>query len=218
MEDFKIDITIDSGAHARVVTMPLKPFTLVGATTRMGLLTAPMRSRFGLQEHLRFYDESELETILIASARRLKLKADPNALAELAGRSRGTPRIANRLLRRVRDFAAVEGDGELTADLARQALRLEAVDEQGLDELDRSVLRTIVEVYHGGPVGIEAVAATMGEERDTLEDVVEPYLLQQGFLTRTRQGRHVTAKGWQHLGLQKPSDDNGEAEDGALFE
>ena len=204
MEDFKIDITLDSGTHARVMTMPLQPFTLVGATTRLGLLTAPMRSRFGLQEHLEFYSPHELQTILVANAGQLSVEYEAEALTELARRSRGTPRVANRLFRRVRDFAAVEGDGQITLDMARRSLELEAVDAAGLDEQDRTLLRTIIEVYDGGPVGIEAVAATMGEERDTLEDVVEPFLLQQGFLTRTRQGRRVTARAWSHLGLTMP--------------
>ena len=212
MEDFKIEITLDTGPHARVTTVAVKPFTLVGATTRLGLLTGPMRSRFGLVEHLDFYAPEELKTILTLNAARLGLTADDRALSELARRSRGTPRVANRLLRRVRDFASVEGDGTISLDLARRSLELEAIDETGLDELDRAFLRAILEVYNGGPVGIEAVAATMSEERETLEDVIEPYLLQQGFLTRTRQGRRATPKAYAHLGYKwtpRP-DDNGE--------
>ena len=220
MEDFKIDITLDAGAHARVVTMPLQPFTLVGATTRLGLLGGPMRSRFGLVEHLDFYAPADLQTILSHNAIKLGVQADPEALAELAQRSRGTPRIANRLLRRVRDFAAVEADGRLTLDVTRQSLQLEAIDPAGLDEQDRSLLRTIIDVYNGGPAGVEAIAATLGEERDTIEDVIEPYLLQNGFLTRTRQGRRVTAKSYAHLGLDQPPADGAtdQAGDGsALF-
>lgn len=204
MEDFKIDITLDAGAHARVVTMPLQPFTLVGATTRLGLLTGPMRSRFGLVEHLDFYEPADLQIILAHNARKLNVEAEPAALEELARRSRGTPRIANRLLRRVRDFAAVEADGRLTLEVTKLSLQLEAIDAAGLDEQDRAMLRTIIDVYHGGPAGVDAVAATLGEERDTIEDVIEPYLLQQGFLTRTRQGRRVTPKAYAHLGLVAP--------------
>ncbi|MEM1012448.1 MAG: Holliday junction branch migration DNA helicase RuvB [Planctomycetota bacterium] len=212
MEDYKIDITLDSGSHARVVTMPVKPFTLVGATTRIGLLTAPMRARFGLVEHLDFYPPADLLVILQANAQKLGVKAEATALEELSHRSRGTPRVANRLLRRVRDFASVEGDGDITADLCRRALELEGIDAIGLDALDRSFLRALIDVYSGGPAGIEAVAATLGEERDTLEDVIEPYLLQQGLLARTRQGRRVTKKAYDHLGLPMP-----ESADSGLF-
>ena len=212
MEDYKVDVILDAGLHARVQTLPVQPFTLVGATTRRGLLTAPMLSRFGLAEHLDYYRPGDLQVILAANARKLNLEAEPDALAELARRSRGTPRVANRLLRRVRDFATVEADGKLTAEVTHQSLALEAIDDAGLDEQDRTLLRTIVEVYAGGPVGVDAVAATLGEERDTLEDVVEPYLLQQGFLTRTRQGRVVTAKAYKHLDLPMPATDgDGEA-------
>jgi Holliday junction DNA helicase RuvB len=206
MEDFKIDITLDSGPHARAVTLPLKPFTLVGATTRMGLLAGPMRSRFGLAEHLDFYPPEDLRLILDASVSRLKLDAQGVALDELARRSRGTPRIANRILRRVRDYAAVEADARITPEVTEQALALEGIDDAGLDEQDRTLLRTIATVYEGGPVGIDAVAATLGEERDTIEDVVEPFLLQQGFLTRTRQGRRLTPKAFAHLGLASPAE------------
>ena len=199
MEDFKIDMTLDAGAHARVITMPVRPFTLVGATTRAGMLTAPMRGRFGIVEHLDYYRPEDLETILALNAETLKVQAEPAALAELSRRSRGTPRVANRLLRRVRDYAAVEGDGTLTLDTTRKGLSLEGIDDNGLDEQDRAFLRTLIEVYDGGPTGIEAVAATLGEERDTLEDVIEPYLLQQGFLIRTRQGRRATRKAYEHL-------------------
>ena len=212
MEDFRVDITIDQGAHARTMTIPLQPFTLIGATTRLGLLTGPMRGRFGISEHLDFYLPEALHEILKANARALKIEADDKALWELARRSRGTPRVANRLLRRVRDYATVEGAGKMTLPITKLALELAEIDEQGLDEQDRQFLRTLIEVYEGGPVGIEAVAASMGEERDTLEDVIEPYLLQNSFITRTRQGRRATKVAYSHLGLKwkPPVDPNGE--------
>lgn len=202
MEDFKVDVTLDTGAHARTVTIPVQPFTLIGATTRIGLLTGPMRGRFGINEHIEFYTPESLHEILRANARQLKLDAEGPALWELARRSRGTPRVANRLLRRVRDFAAVEGDGKLTLAITKDALALAAIDEKGLDDQDRTFLRTLIEIYGGGPVGIDAVAATMGEERDTLEDVIEPYLLQNAFVTRTRQGRRAMKLAYEHLGLK----------------
>ena len=202
MEDFKIDIMLDKGMHARSVSIPVEPFTLIGATTRIGLLTGPMRGRFGMVEHLEFYTPAELQTILRANAKRLDVTAEPAALEELSRRSRGTPRVANRLLRRVRDFATVEADGVLTPAITERALQLEGVDQKGLDAQDRTLLRTVIDVYAGGPVGVEAVAATMGEERDTLEDVIEPYLLQNAFLTRTRQGRRATKLAYEHLGLK----------------
>jgi Holliday junction DNA helicase RuvB len=217
MEDFKIDLTIDAGMHARTITVPVKPFTLIGATTRIGLLTGPMRSRFGIISHIDFYTPQALHIILRKSSELLKAESDDAALKELSQRSRGTPRIANRLLRRVRDYAAVEGAGKLTLPIARDALKLEGIDEKGLDEQDRQFLRTIIDVYEGGPVGVEAIAATMGEEVDTLVDVIEPYLLQTGFVTRTRQGRRATKQAYEHLGLtyRPPRQANG---DEALFE
>ena len=212
MEDFKVDITLDQGAHARTVTIPLPPFTLIGATTRIGLLTGPMRGRFGISEHIEFYSPEALHEILQANARKLNLEADDKALHELARRSRGTPRVANRLLRRCRDFAAVEGDGKLTVPITKAALELAGIDDRGLDEQDRQFLKVLIEVYDGGPTGIEAVAATMGEERDTIEDVIEPYLLQNAFVTRTRQGRRATKVAYEHLKLKwkPPRDTNGE--------
>ena len=201
MEDFKVDITLDQGAHARTVTIPIQPFTLIGATTRIGLLTGPMRGRFGINENIKFYTPESLHEILRANARQLKLEAEGPSLWELARRSRGTPRVANRLLRRVRDFAAVEGNGKLTLPITKAALELAGIDERGLDEQDRTFLRTMIEVYDGGPVGIDAIAATMGEERDTLEDVIEPYLLQIAFVTRTRQGRRAMKLAYEHLGV-----------------
>jgi len=202
MEDFKVDITLDQGAHARTVTIPLPPFTLIGATTRIGLLTGPMRGRFGISEHIEFYSAEALHEILRANAVLLKLDAEGPALWELARRSRGTPRIANRLLRRARDYAAVEGNGKLTLPITRAALDLAQIDGRGLDEQDRTFLRTLIDVYDGGPAGIEAIAATMGEERDTLEDVIEPFLLQNAFVMRTRQGRRATKVAYEHLGLK----------------
>ena len=215
MEDFKVDVTLDQGAHARTMTIPVQPFTLIGATTRIGLLTGPMRGRFGINEHIEFYSPEALHEILKANARLLKLTADDKALWELARRSRGTPRVANRLLRRVRDFAAVEGDGKLNLPITKAALELAGIDEKGLDDQDRTFLKTLIDVYEGGPVGVEAIAATMGEERDTLEDVIEPYLLQQAFVTRTRQGRRATKLAYEHLGLKyrPPKDPDG----GPLF-
>lgn len=202
MEDFKIDFNVEAGMHARTITMSVQPFTLIGATTRIGLLTGPMRSRFGIAEHLEFYSPESLHEILRANVKLLKLTSEDAALWELSQRSRGTPRVANRLLRRSRDFAAVEGNGKLTLAITKQALELQRIDAKGLDEQDRSFLKTIIDVYEGGPVGIEAVAATMGEERDTLEDVIEPYLLQQAMVTRTRQGRRATKLAFEHLGLR----------------
>jgi len=213
MEDFKIDVTLDQGVHARVITIGIPRFTLIGATTRLGLLTGPMRGRFGIAEHLEFYAPQSLHEILVANARQLSLVADDEALKELAGRSRGTPRVANRLLRRARDYAAVMGDGKLTLPIAREALKLAGIDEKGLDDQDRQFLKTLIDVYEGGPVGIEAIAATMGEERDTLEDVIEPYLLQNAFVTRTRQGRRATKLAYEHLGLKyRPPRPNGGSE------
>ena len=210
MEDFKIDFTVDAGMHARTITIPVKPFTLIGATTRLGLLTGPMRGRFGIAEHIEFYSPESLGLILKANVQLLKLQAEDAALSELATRSRGTPRVANRLLRRVRDFAAVESNGKLSLATVKKSLELEGIDDMGLDEQDRTFLRTIIQIYNGGPVGIEAVAATMGEERDTLEDVIEPYLLQTGLITRTRQGRRVTKTAYDHLKLkwQPPKDES----------
>ncbi|HWP40488.1 MAG TPA: Holliday junction branch migration DNA helicase RuvB [Tepidisphaeraceae bacterium] len=219
MEDFKIDITLDQGPHARTMSIPIPPFTLIGATTRLGLLTAPMRGRFGINSHIEFYDPQALFQILSANAKLLKLEAESAALQELSQRSRGTPRIANRLLRRVRDFAAVEGSGRLTLPITRAALQLEGIDQKGLDEQDRQFLRTIIEVYDGGPVGVEAIAATMGEEIDTLVDVIEPYLLQIGFVTRTRQGRRATRLAYEHLGVPwRPPAQLGDDADQTLFE
>jgi Holliday junction DNA helicase RuvB len=202
MEEFKIDFTLDAGMHARVVTYQLKPFTLIGATTRAGLLTGPLRSRFGMVHHLEFYEPPELETILRAAADRMGVdEPDSAAVAMLASRSRGTPRVALRLLRRVRDFAEVRSTGSITEDAVVQAMSLEGVDERGLDRLDHRYMETMAKVYDGGPVGVEALAATMGEDAGTLKDVVEPYLLRIGCIARTPQGRRLTAWGRERAAL-----------------
>jgi len=209
MEDFKVDYTVDSGLHAKTINFPLKRFTLIGATTRTGLLSAPLRSRFGMLYHLDFYSADELTEILLRSAGLLKLDCQDGTLELIASRSRGTPRIANRLLKRVRDYAQVKGSGVLSTDIVENALKMEQIDALGLDSLDRAFLKALINVYDGGPAGIEAIAATLGEERDTLEDVVEPYLLQIGFVKRTKRGREVTPKARDHLGLgpEKPRKD-----------
>ena len=204
MEDFKVSLVLDKGIYAKAVSVPLKPFTLIGATTRSGLLTAALRERFGIFHHFDFYPPEELAEIIRRSARLLGLAIDEDAIELSALRSRGTPRIANRLLRRVRDFAQVRADGRVTRQVALKALEMQGIDEAGLDELDRKFLRTIIEYYDGGPVGIEAIAATLNEEVDTLADVVEPYLLKVGFLTRTPRGRKITRKACEHLGIKIP--------------
>ena len=203
MEEFKVDFTVDSGLHAKTINFPLKRFTLVGATTRAGLLSAPLRSRFGMLYHLDFYDSEELTAILGRSAELLRLQCEDGTLELIADRSRGTPRVANRLLKRVRDYAQVKGSGVLSTRIVESALKMEQIDPLGLDELDRAFLRALVNVYGGGPAGIDAIAATLGEERDTLEDVVEPYLLQIGFLRRTKRGREITKQACEHLGLKQ---------------
>jgi len=200
MEDFRIDVTVDAGLAARTIQIRCKPFTLVGATTRAGLISSPMRSRFGLVDHLRYYEEGELLSILRRSSRLLGLEEpDTAALTRIATRSRGTPRIANRLLRRVRDFAQVRANGKLSGQCVDDALQLEGVDALGLDRLDRAYLTTIATTYAGGPVGLETAAATMNEDAGTIEDVVEPFLLQIGFLARTRRGRALTKAACEHM-------------------
>jgi len=204
MEDFKVDFVVDKGMFAKTINIPLKKFTLLGATTRAGSLSAPLRNRFGLFYHLEFYGVEELLQIVLRSARILAVQIDDPGARELAQRARGTPRIANRLLRRVRDFAEVKASGHVTAEVARDALKLEGVDNQGLDDLDRNFLSTIIRVYNGGPVGVEALSATLNEEVDTLVDMVEPYLLQQGFISRTKAGRKANAPAYRVLNLQPP--------------
>jgi Holliday junction DNA helicase RuvB len=204
MEDFRVDFTIEGGLSGRVVNFALRQFTLIGATTRAGMLSAAMRDRFGHSFHFEFYNTEELTTVLRRSAAKLSLESENSCLELIAARSRGTPRVANRLLKRARDFAQVRGNGRLTKKLVEQGLEIQQVDALGLDELDRSYLATLLKIYRGGPAGIEALAATMGQERDTLEDVVEPYLLQIGFIIRTRQGRQATREAWRHLGWPEP--------------
>jgi len=205
MEDFKVDFVVDKGMFAKTINVPLKKFTLVGATTRAGSLSAPLRNRFGLFFHLEFYDVEDLHRIVVRSAKILGAKLHEAAATEIAQRARGTPRVANRLLRRVRDFAEVKADGVITSQVAREALKLEGVDELGLDDLDRGFLSTIIRLYNGGPVGVEALSATLNEEVDTLVDMVEPFLLQQGFISRTKTGRRANEPAYKHLGLMPPT-------------
>jgi Holliday junction DNA helicase RuvB len=197
MEDFQIDFVVDRGAYAKTLKLPLKRFTLIGATTRAGMLTAPLRERFGIV--------AQLERIIRRSANVLGVPIDTEAAQTIASRSRGTPRVANRLLRRVRDFAEVRADGRITREVAAEALQREGVDELGLDRLDRAFVRTLVEQYRGGPAGIAAIAASLTEDAETLEDVVEPYLLKAGFITRTAAGRRATAQAYRHLGIALPA-------------
>jgi len=218
MEDFRIDVTLDSGMAARTVQVRCKPFTMIGATTRAGLLSSPLRSRFGIVHHLRYYTREELLTILERSARLLEVPGvQKGALDVLAACARGTPRIANRLLRRVRDYATVKGNGSITREMVDRALALEGVDALGLDDLDRAYLKTIGTTYRCGPVGLEAIAATMNEDAGTLEDVVEPFLLQMGFLARTRRGRELTPQGASHMKLPYVSSST-PVSDSGLFE
>jgi Holliday junction DNA helicase RuvB len=218
MEDFRVDFTIDSGISGRTVNIPLPCFTLIGATTRSGLLTAAMRDRFGIQFHFDFYKTEELAEILRRSSIKLDVPAEEEALKLIASRSRGTPRVANRLLKRTRDYAQVRGDGKLTRPIVNQALDILQIDGLGLDELDRSFLSALIRTFNGGPAGIEALAATLGQERDTLEDVVEPYLLQVGFVIRTRQGRCATRSAYQHLGIPYVPSSSYESTQGELFD
>jgi Holliday junction DNA helicase RuvB len=205
LEDFELDLVIGEGPAARTVRIELQPFTLVGATTRMGLLTTPLRDRFGIPTRLEFYTEDELFIIVERNARKLGAPADEGGAREIARRARGTPRIAGRLLRRVVDFAVVEGDGRVTQELADSALTRLGVDRLGLDSADRRYLRLIAENYQGGPVGIETLSAALSESRDALEEVIEPYLLQQGLIQRTPRGRMLAQKAWTHLGMAPPA-------------
>jgi Holliday junction DNA helicase RuvB len=204
MEDYKVDFVVDKGMFAKTINVPLKRFTLVGATTRAGNLSAPLRNRFGLFYHLEFYTVDDLRKIIRRSAGILQTQLDEAGATEIARRARGTPRIANRLLRRVRDYADVKARGAINSGVASDALKLEGVDDHGLDDLDRNFLSTIIRIYQGGPVGVEAIAATLNEEVDTLVDVVEPYLLQQGFVTRTKSGRKANEPAYRHLNLPLP--------------
>ncbi len=205
MEDFKIDIVLDPGPHARTVRLDLEEFTIIGATTRAGLITNPLRNRFGLSLHMQFYNADELAVIIRRSSRILKLEITDGGAETIALRSRGTPRICNRLLKRARDFAQVECKGAITEDVAVEAMDIHGVDEAGLDSLDIKYLSVIIRQYAGGPVGVAAMAATLNEEKDTLIDVVEPYLLISGFLNRTSRGRMTTSKAYRHLGLKHNS-------------
>nr|WP_322625709.1 Holliday junction branch migration DNA helicase RuvB [uncultured Flavobacterium sp.] len=204
MEDFKIDIMIESGPNARSVQIGLSPFTLVGATTRSGLLTAPMRARFGIQSRLQYYTTELLTTIVERSSAILKMPITMEAAIEIAGRSRGTPRIANALLRRVRDFAQIKGNGRIDIEIARYALRALNVDAHGLDEMDNKILLTIIDKFKGGPVGLSTLATAVSENGETIEEVYEPFLIQEGFIMRTPRGREVTEKAYKHLGRMKP--------------
>ena len=216
MEDYRIDIMIDKGPSARSIQIDLAPFTLVGATTRSGLLTAPLRARFGINLHLEYYDADTLQTIIERSAGILGLPIDTEAAAEIASRSRGTPRIANALLRRVRDFAQVKGNGRIDLHIAKIALEALNIDRYGLDEIDNKILLTIIDKFHGGPVGIGTIATAIGEDSGTVEEVYEPFLIKEGFIKRTPRGREVTAPAYQHLG--RPVDDRlGNASQGTLF-
>ena len=204
LEDYQIDIMIGEGPAARSVKLDLPPFTLVGATTRAGMLTNPLRDRFGIVARLEFYSVEELTRIVARSARLLEVETDPTGAREIAGRSRGTPRISNRLLRRVRDFAEVKADGKISREVADNALKMLDVDSLGLDVMDRKLLLAVIERFDGGPVGVDNLAAAIGEERDTIEDVLEPYLIQQGYLQRTPRGRMATSSAFRHFGLAQP--------------
>jgi len=205
LEDYSLDLIIGQGPAARTMRIDLPPFTLVGATTRAGLITAPLRARFGIVHRLDFYQPKELSTIIRRSGQLLEISIDEAGADEIAGRSRGTPRVANRLLRRVRDYAQVHGRGTIDFESASSALKLLEVDEFGFDEVDRKILATLIDQYQGGPAGIQALAAAVGEDRGTLEDLYEPYLIQEGFLRRTPRGRIATRRAYDHLGIQPPS-------------
>ncbi len=201
MEDFKLDIVIGQGAGAKCVSIPLPRFTLIGATTKAGLLTSPFYARFGIVDRLDFYDHELLKVVVLRTAKLMKLSIDDNSALEIAKRSRGTPRVVNRIMRRVRDFAEVEGEGKITLKIAQRALSRLDIDEQGLDMMDRRLLRLIIDQYQGGPVGLETLAVSIGETTDTIEDVYEPYLIQQGYLMRTPRGRTVTPNCYRYFGL-----------------
>ena len=217
MEDFRIDILLGEGVNARTINMSLRPFTLIGATTRAGLISAPLRDRFHLREHLDFYTVAELAEIVRRSAIKLQVQIDAASAEEIAGRSRGTPRLANNRLRWVRDFVTSKADGRITLELSRAALAMQGIDEMGLDGQDRKYLETIARVFHGGPAGVEAIAHTLNTSTDTLSDEVEPFLLRSELVIRTPRGRKVTPKGYAHLGLAAPDDSSPENRQGRLF-
>ncbi len=205
MEDYRIDIRLSEGPKAQTITMPIEKFTLVGATTRLGMLTPPMRARFGIEQRLNFYPASDLETIVRRTAEVIKVDIDDGGAEEIACRSRGTPRVANRLLRRIRDYAQVKSGGKITRDIAKDALQLLDVDQFGLDDMDSRILKTIIEKFDGGPVGVSTIAAAVGEDAGTIEEVYEPFLVQNGFLQRTPRGRMATAQAYRHFGFTMPS-------------
>lgn len=205
MEDYKIDIMLDSGPNARTIQIAINPFTLVGATTRSGLLTSPLRARFGINSRLEYYDAKTLTSIVMRSSNLLKMPISEEAAYEIARRSRGTPRIANNLLRRTRDFAQIKGTGKIDLDIARLALSALNVDRNGLDEMDNRILRTIIEKFKGGPVGITTIATAVGEEAETIEEVYEPFLIQEGYIKRTSRGRETTEQAYKHLGIAPPA-------------
>jgi Holliday junction DNA helicase RuvB len=208
LEDFRVEFLIDKGAFSRVINMPLKQFTMVGATTRAGMLSAPLRDRFGIYHHIDFYEVEDLQQVARRSARLLNVDIDDEGALIIGRRSRGTPRIANRLLRRVRDYCEIKGDGTINAEVAQKALDMEGIDRIGLDKLDRDYLKIIIDFYGGGPVGLETIATTLNEESDTLVDMVEPYLLKIGLIQRTRQGRIATEAAYRHLGIKKGGKSN----------
>ena len=209
MEDYKIDIRLSDGPKAQTITMPVERFTLIGATTRLGMLTPPLRSRFGIELRLNYYPAEELELIVYRTAEVMKVQIEPNGARELARRARGTPRVANRLLRRVRDYAQVRANGIVTEAVAREALEMLDVDHFGLDEMDARLLRTLIEKFEGGPVGLQTIAAAVGADADTIEEVYEPFLVQNGFLQRTSRGRVATALAFRHFGYTPPTQNNG---------
>jgi Holliday junction DNA helicase RuvB len=206
MEEFRCELIVDKGPHARHYSLPIEPFTLVGATTRAGMITPPMRSRFGIVARLDFYKPEDLLSVVTRSAGLLDIVIDEQAAGEIARRSRGTPRIANRLLRRVRDFAEIKGDGRIDLGITQHALKMLEVDEKGLNEMDRRILSTILEKFSGGPVGINSLAVAVFEQSDTIEDVYEPFLIKEGLLQRTSRGRVITGAGYRHLGIEPPEE------------
>ena len=216
MEDFQLDIMIGEGPAARSIKLSLQPFTLVGATTRAGLLTSPLRDRFGIVQRLEFYNVADLTHIVQRAGNIIGINIESGGAHEIARRARGTPRIANRLLRRVRDYAEVKGDGTISADMADRALNMLNVDQRGFDHLDRRLLLAMIEMFEGGPVGVESLAAAISEERDTIEDVLEPYLIQQGYIVRTPRGRMATRNAYLHFGLPMPDSNNAQRRQGAL--
>jgi len=216
MEDYRIDIRLSEGPKAQTITMPIEKFTLVGATTRLGMLTPPMRARFGIEQRLNFYPASELEEIVRRTADVLKVQIDDGGAEEIARRSRGTPRVANRLLRRIRDYAQVKSGGSISRDVAHEALKLLDVDQFGLDDMDTRILKTIIEKFDGGPVGVKTIAAAVGEDEGTIEEVYEPFLVQNGFLQRTPRGRSATALAYKHFGIVMPGN-GGSSSQPSLF-